>query len=170
MVDHAVRELPRRQGRLGSMLVLEESVHGWKIPGIPIPEPFRPMSCLSSYSQNNPMKDPESLLPLKPVEALVLTMLASGERHGYAIRQEIIDHTGGKIELEAGNLYRYIRRLEEDELIEQSARRPGGNEDPRRVYYRMTPFGRRVLAAEMHRMRELLALAESRRIIGSKPA
>jgi DNA-binding PadR family transcriptional regulator len=116
------------------------------------------------------MRDPESLLPLKPVEALVLTMLASGERHGYAIRQEIIDHTAGKIELEAGNLYRYIRRLEEDGLIEESAKRPGGGEDPRRVYYRMTPFGRRVLAAEMQRMRELVALAESRRIIGPRPA
>src|SRR5215208_7001048 len=119
---------------------------------------------------SRPDRDPESLLPLKPVEALVLTMLASGERHGYAIRQEIIDHTGGKIELEAGNLYRYIRRLEEDELIEQSARRPGGSEDPRRVYYRMTPFGRRVLAAEVQRMRDLVALAESRRIVGSRPA
>ena len=38
-------------------------------------------------------RDPESLLPLRPVEALVLMMLTSGDRHGYAIRQEIIEQT-----------------------------------------------------------------------------
>jgi DNA-binding PadR family transcriptional regulator len=116
------------------------------------------------------MPDPESLLPLKPVEAMILTMLATGERHGYAIRQEIIDHTGGRIELEAGNLYRYLRRLEDDGLVEQSARRPAAGEDPRRVYYRMTPFGRRVLAAEMERMRALIALAESHKVIAPRTA
>lgn len=112
-------------------------------------------------------RDPESFLPLRPVEALILTMLATGDRHGYAIRQEIIDHTGGRIELEAGNLYRYIRRLEEDGMLEESSRRPAAGEDPRRVYYRLTAFGRRVLAAEMLRMRALVELAESRHIIGA---
>lgn len=114
--------------------------------------------------------DPESLLPLRPVDTLILTMLAPGDRHGYAIRQEIIEHTAGRIELEAGNLYRYMRGLEENELIEPSPRRPAAGEDPRRVYYRMTPFGRRVLAAEMVRMRELVRLAEARRIIGTRTA
>lgn len=114
-----------------------------------------------------PSRDPESLLPLKPVETLILTMLAGGDRHGYAIRQEIIDHTGGRIELEAGNLYRYMRRLEEDALIEPSPRRAAAGEDPRRVYYRMTAFGRRVLAAEMLRLRELVEFAQARRIIGT---
>jgi DNA-binding PadR family transcriptional regulator len=105
-------------------------------------------------------RSPESFLPLRPVEALILTMLATGDRHGYAIRQEIIDHTGGKIELEAGNLYRYIRRLEDDGLLEQSSRKLAASEYPRRLYYRMTPLGRRVLAAEVQRMRALIELAE----------
>ena len=106
-------------------------------------------------------RDPSSFLPLRPVETLILTMLATGDRHGYAIRQEIIDHTEGRIELEAGNLYRYLRRLEDDSLIEPSSRKPAASEDPRRVYYRMTPLGRRVLAAEMQRMRALIELAEA---------
>jgi len=109
--------------------------------------------------------DPGSLLPLRPIEALILTMLAAGDRHGYAIRQEILEQTAGRYELEAGNLYRHMRRLEDVELIELSARKPAAGEDPRRVYYRLTPFGRRVLAAEMARMRELLDLAEARRIV-----
>lgn len=110
-------------------------------------------------------RSPESLLPLRPIEALILTMLAAGDRHGYAIRQEIMEQTSGKYELEAGNLYRHMRRLEDERLIELSPRKPAAGEDPRRVYYRMTAFGRRVLAAEMARMQELLALAESRRVI-----
>ena len=45
---------------------------------------------------------PQTLLPLKPVETLVLTMLATGERHGYGIRQDVLEHTHGEIEIEAG--------------------------------------------------------------------
>jgi DNA-binding PadR family transcriptional regulator len=108
----------------------------------------------------------EAQLPLKPVELLVLTMLSAGDRHGYGIRQDIIDHTGGAIALEAGNLYRTIRRLEADGLIDESGRRPAADsDDERRRYYRLTPFGRRVLAAELERLRVLVKLGEERRVI-----
>lgn len=107
----------------------------------------------------------EPMLPLKPVETLMLTMLAAGERHGYGIRQDILDHSGGHIELEAGTLYRNIRRLESDRLIEASSRRPDPADDERRIYYSLTPFGRRVLTAEMLRLRKLVRLAEAQRII-----
>ena len=115
-------------------------------------------------------RDPESLLPLKPVESLILMMLAPAERHGYGIRQDILDHTEGRVELEAGNLYRYMRRLESDELVEPWSRRPTADDDPRRQYYRLTPFGRRVLAAEMMRMRALVQLAEAHRVIPLRTA
>ena len=110
-----------------------------------------------------PTRSPDDLLPLKPVETLILSMLTAGERHGYGIRQDVLDHTRGRIELEAGSLYRLIRRLESDGLVEASARR--ANEDERRIYYRLSPFGRRVLAAEMLRLRDLVRLAEERRLI-----
>jgi DNA-binding PadR family transcriptional regulator len=113
----------------------------------------------------NKPRDPDDLLPLKPVESLILMMLAPGERHGYGVRQDILDHTEGRVELEAGNLYRYIRQLETEDLIEPSSRRLAAADDPRRQYYRLTPFGRRVLAAEMYRMRALVRLAESHRVI-----
>lgn len=118
-----------------------------------------------------PAPAPESLLPLKPVELLVLTMLSAGDRHGYGIRQDIIEHTRGTIELEAGNLYRTIRRLELDGTLDESARRPVvAGDDERRRYYRLTPFGRRVLAAELERLRELVRLGEERRVIAPLPA
>ena len=113
---------------------------------------------------------PESLLPLRPAELLILTMLTAGERHGYGIRQDILDHTRGAMELEAGNLYRHIRRLEDDGVLEESERRPAASaDDERRRYYRLTPLGRRVLAAELLRLRDLVRLAEERRVIAPEP-
>jgi DNA-binding PadR family transcriptional regulator len=106
------------------------------------------------------------MLPLKSVETLMMTMLAGGERQGYGIRQDILEHSGGRIELEAGNLYRNIRRLESAGLIEASSQRHDPRDDERRIYYRLTPFGRRVLTAELLRLRELVQLAEAQRIIG----
>ena len=111
----------------------------------------------------------DAFLPLKSIDVLILTMLTAGERHGYGIRQDILDHTGGAMQLEAGNLYRHIRRLEDDGMLEESGRRPAAD-DERRRYYRLTPFGRRVLAAEMLRLRALVRLAEQRRIIAPEPA
>jgi PadR family transcriptional regulator len=113
-----------------------------------------------------PRSSPETLLPLKPVDLLVLSMLSAGERHGYGIRQDILEHTDGQIALEAGNLYRTIRHLEGDGLLEESGRRPAkGDDDERRRYYRLTPFGKRVLAAELERVRKLVQLGEERRVI-----
>ena len=114
---------------------------------------------------------PENQLPLKPVELLVLTMLSAGERHGYGIRQDILDHTNGAIALEAGNLYRTIRRLESDGSVEECGHRAAeDSDDERRRYYRLTPFGKRVLAAELERVRALVQLGVARRIIAPLPA
>ena len=108
---------------------------------------------------------PESTRPpLKPIELLILTMLAAGDRHGYGIRQDILDHTGGQVEIEAGNLYRHIRALEDEGLL-TDGRGPRSETDERRIYYRLSPHGRRVLAAEMSRLRALVRLAEQRGIL-----
>jgi DNA-binding PadR family transcriptional regulator len=113
-----------------------------------------------------PRLDLSGALPLKATEVLILTMLTAGDRHGYGIRQDILEHTGGSLELEAGNLYRHIRRLERDGLIEESGRRPAReSNDERRIYYRLTAHGRRALVAEMLRLRALVQFAEQRRII-----
>ena len=111
-----------------------------------------------------PQQDPEALLPLRPVELLLLTMLARGQRHGYGLRQDILEHTGGRTAVEAGNLYRHIRRLEDARLVSE-APAPRTDTDERRIYYKLTPLGRRVLTAELRRLQALVRLAERHRII-----
>ena len=111
--------------------------------------------------------DPHDLLPLKPIELLVLTMLSAGERHGYGLRQDIVAHTKGRITLEAGNLYRHIRKLQADGLVEETEPRAIDEGDERRIYYRLLPFGRRVLGAEIHRLRALMRIAEENHVPAS---
>ena len=115
---------------------------------------------------NPPSPGNDSTAPLKPTELHILLALSAGDSHGYALRQEVLRQTAGQIELEAGNLYRHIRRLEDEGLLEESGRRPPpSRDDERRRYYRLTTHGRRTLASELRRMRAVVRLAEERRII-----
>ncbi|HKG92557.1 MAG TPA: helix-turn-helix transcriptional regulator [Gemmatimonadaceae bacterium] len=116
-------------------------------------------------------RDPRDELPVKPVDFLLLLALARGERHGYGLMQDVERDSAGSVRLEAGNLYRSLRRLLERELCEESERRPAPDlDDERRRYYRLTPFGRRVLAAEALRLRSLVRAAEAARLIDPEPA
>jgi PadR family transcriptional regulator len=113
--------------------------------------------------------DPAGFLPLRPVELLILTVLGSGDRHGYAIRKQVQEATHGRVSIEAGNLYRYIRNLEDDGLVVDAPAR-STDVDDRRIYYRLTPLGRRVLAAELERLRALVRYAEAEGLIARSRA
>jgi DNA-binding PadR family transcriptional regulator len=104
------------------------------------------------------MPDPRQYLPLKPVDLQLLLALAEEERHGYGLVQAIDAATDGLVQLDPGNLYRVIKRLLADDLIAESERRHTGDAaSERRRYYRLTALGRRVLAAELARLRGVLA-------------
>ena len=116
------------------------------------------------------IRSPADVLPLRSMDFLVLLMLGRGERHGYGIMQDVLERTDGRTQLEAGSLYRTIRRLADEKLLEEAARRPATeSDDERRRYYRLTPFGRRVVAAEAARLRSLVRLAESARLLAPEP-
>jgi DNA-binding PadR family transcriptional regulator len=86
-----------------------------------------------------------------------LLSLASGEQHGYAIMQDVLNRTTGKIRLWPATLYGSIKRLIEAGLIEASDERPAPElDDARRRYYRLTSLGKRVLDAECDRLQELV--------------
>ena len=101
--------------------------------------------------------DPQSFLPLKPQWFHILLSLASGEQHGYAIMQDVLNRTTGKVRLWPATLYGSIKRLIEADLIEASEERPAPElDDARRRYYRLTSLGKRVLGAECDRLQELV--------------
>ena len=109
---------------------------------------------------------PEDFLPLKPVDFLVLLTLADRELHGYGIVAEISDRTEGRMRLVPGNLYAVLQRLQGQGLLEEADRRPVvDGEDQRRRYYKITPLGRRVTAAEAERLRGLVGMAEAMELI-----
>ena len=110
-------------------------------------------------------RQPDDLLPLKPVVFQVLLSLVDGERHGYAIVQDIAQRTSARLHLEPGNLYRTLRFMLDEELIEESDRRPAPeSDDERRRYYKITRFGHRVAAAEAARLAALVADARARKL------
>jgi DNA-binding PadR family transcriptional regulator len=90
---------------------------------------------------------------------LVLASLAEGDKHGYAITQDIANEVG--ITLGPGTLYGVIARLEERGFIE------GLPVDGRRRPYRITAAGATELAAQATRMRALATLTLSRLRLGT---
>ncbi len=119
------------------------------------------------------MKQPpiESFLPLKPHWFHVLLSLADQEQHGYAIMQEVLERTGGKVRLWPATLYGTLKRLIDADLIAESDERPAPEmDDARRRYYRLTALGRRVLAAESARLEELVRVIHSKRGLAVRKA
>jgi DNA-binding PadR family transcriptional regulator len=108
----------------------------------------------------------DDLLPLPPATFHILLALLDEERHGYAIIQDIEERTRGELRMSAGTLYRSIARMVEQGLISEVVKRRAAADDPRRRYYRLTPFGTVVARAEMRRLSQLVQMARAR---GLKP-
>ena len=114
--------------------------------------------------------DPRALLPLPSHDFHVLLTLAEAPRHAYGLATavEADDSTG--VRLEIGSLYRMLARLQTQGLVEpdESPRAGGTGHEPRRRYYRITPFGRRVAEAEAARLQSVVGLARRRRLLPSR--
>ncbi|MCZ6918135.1 MAG: PadR family transcriptional regulator [Gemmatimonadetes bacterium] len=95
---------------------------------------------------------PAAILPVKPDVFMVLLVLLDGERHGYGIMQDAAERSGGEVRLQPGALYRMLKRLLEEGLVEETTCRQG----ERRRYYRITALGKHVAAAEARRMARLV--------------
>lgn len=106
----------------------------------------------------------ESFLPLKPHWFHVLLSLADQEQHGYGIMQEVLERTDGRVRLWPATLYGTLKRLIDEDLIEESDERPAPElDDARRRYYRLSRLGRRVLAAESERLEDLVRVIHAKR-------
>jgi len=107
----------------------------------------------------------DEFLPLRPLVFDFLLLIHESPRHGYGLMQEHNSRPGARQVLGPGTLYRTLREMEGLGLIEgfdgEAAEGPGRD----RRYYRITSLGRRVAAAEAHRMAQLVGVAERGRLI-----
>jgi PadR family transcriptional regulator PadR len=87
------------------------------------------------------------------LDLLILRTLASGPKHGWAIARRIQLVSGDVLQVTQGSLYPALHRLEDRGLV---ASFWGTSENNRKAkYYRLTPAGKKMLAAETSRWEQL---------------
>lgn len=100
-------------------------------------------------------KEIKQFLPLSPAALHILLALAGDDLHGYGIMLEVARQSAGQYKLGPGTLYDNLEKLLEQSIVEKSSA-----EDSRRRYYKLTRFGRRVLAAEITRLEGVVRQAK----------
>ena len=101
------------------------------------------------------IEDLSPFLPLSTATLHILLALAAANRHGYGIMQEVARQSQGQYKIGPGTLYENLQKIMNQGMVSE-ARRPSGHDDPRRRYYRITSFGRRVLSAEIARLESVV--------------
>ncbi len=106
------------------------------------------------------MANTNARAPLTPAVLHILLALSAKERHGYGIMKKVQEESQGKVKMGPGTLYGSLGRMVDAGLIGESDRKIDPEMDnERRVYYKITGLGRKALAAELERYREVVALA-----------
>jgi DNA-binding PadR family transcriptional regulator len=116
---------------------------------------------VSIYAPSVTSGDPDSYLPLPQAQFHVLVALTAGERHGYAIMQDVEASSNGLVQMGPATLYGTLKRLVDAGLAEELAHRRGSDDDQRRRYYRLTALGQRVCAAEANRLAGLVRITRA---------
>jgi DNA-binding PadR family transcriptional regulator len=99
-------------------------------------------------------------LPLKPDVLSILLALAEGPQHGYGVIERVRQRSDGRHSIHTGPFYRHLRRLLDDDVVEELDSVPKGIKDDTRrgPYYALTPLGRAVVAAECSRLEQVVRL------------
>ncbi|OFW04868.1 MAG: PadR family transcriptional regulator [Acidobacteria bacterium RIFCSPLOWO2_02_FULL_67_36] len=87
-------------------------------------------------------------------ELLILSLVEARARHGYEIGKLIEDRSGGTLRFKVASLYPLLYRLEDRGWIAGRWVEKAG--ERRRRFYRLTPEGKRVLAAQRDHWREFV--------------
>lgn len=88
--------------------------------------------------------------PLPAASLHVVLALLGGEKHGYALMQEVEELSDGSVKMGPGTLYGTLNRLVDDGLIIET------RQDDRRRFYRLTASGEQVASAELARLKRLV--------------
>jgi DNA-binding PadR family transcriptional regulator len=107
------------------------------------------------------------MLPLTPAVFHILLALADGEKHGYAIMQEVEEVSEGSVNMGPGTLYGSIKRMLKAGLLEETDDRPDPELDhQQRRYYQLSDFGERVLKAESFRLDAVMRSVRNKKVLG----
>jgi PadR family transcriptional regulator, regulatory protein PadR len=107
------------------------------------------------------------------LQPCLLLLLAEGPKHGYSLMEELGQRQLLGSDVDVGNLYRTLRRLEAEGLVESAWSEPGPG--PNKRVYQITTTGREMLqqwAGAMEQRTSLINrfLGEYHRIFGSDAA
>jgi len=89
------------------------------------------------------------------LDMLILQTLRWGAQHGYGISNAIRAGSADVLQVETGSLYPALHRLEKSGWVESEWRISENKQ--RAKYYRLTPSGRKQLAAEQSRWNQMSA-------------
>jgi DNA-binding PadR family transcriptional regulator len=101
-----------------------------------------------------------SEMGLRAPAVLVLTSLAGGPQHGYAVVEDVLRISDGNVRLHTGTLYALLDRLRDGGLIEVDREEIVASR--LRRYYRLTSAGAERLASEAAQMQRTAEAATSR--------
>jgi len=104
--------------------------------------------------------------PLTPAVLHILLALSAREMHGYGIMKQVQEESRGKVKMGPGTLYGSLGRMIDAGLIAETDKKIDPElDDERRVYYKITALGRKGLASELERYREVVALARHKPLL-----
>jgi DNA-binding PadR family transcriptional regulator len=96
----------------------------------------------------------------------ILLSLADQHLHGLAITKDVLERTGGQMQLWPGMLYGALKKLTQDGWVKEvdapAAFTPGGGK-PR--FYAITAAGRKACAAEASRMASFVEVARDKKLV-----
>jgi len=109
---------------------------------------------------------PPGTRAISPQWFQILLALADHDLHGLAITKEVFDRTDGTVHLWPGMLYGALKKMTAAGLVDEAPSPRGftaAGGRPR--FYSITPYGRRVCAAEAARLARFVEAARSKRLI-----
>ena len=101
-------------------------------------------------------------VPMKPVWHQILLSIATGDTHGYAIRESVEARTEGAVRLWPATLYGTLRRMTEAGLLGE---RPAPDVPRGKRLFALTEAGRAVLEAETRRLEALVLLTRTASVL-----
>ena len=99
------------------------------------------------------------------LDMLILKTLQWGPQHGYGIVQALRANSGEMLQIETGSLYPALHRLERQGWVHSDWKQTDSNQ--RAKFYRLTPAGKKHLAADLGRWQRIVQAVSS--IIDREP-